>query len=110
MLSLNKEELRLLKRFKNNLRRVLKDNFIGMNLFGSKLRGTADEESDIDVLILVRRNDPEVLDLVAEEVVSLKLSTDLPISPVVYTMEEFEVNKRLGSPFVHSIEKEGIKL
>ena len=107
---LDKKDLEVLNKLKKGLKRVLRDNFIELDVFGSKVRGDADEESDIDVLILVKKGGSEVLDLVAEEVASLKLSTDLPLSPVVYTVEEFNVNKRLGSPFVHSIEQESIKL
>jgi uncharacterized protein len=107
---LENKELEVLKELKRTLKKVLRDNFIELEIFGSKVRGTAVEDSDIDILILVKKIDPEVLDLIAEEVVTVKLSTDLPISPVVYTLQEFEVNKSLGSPFVYSIEKESIRL
>lgn len=107
---LENKELEVLKELKAALKKILGDNFIEVEIFGSKVRGTAAEDSDIDILILVKKMDPGVLDMVAEEVVTLKLSPDFPISPVVYTLQEFEVNKSLGSPFVYSIEKGSIRL
>ena len=74
-------------------------------LYGSFAKGEIHEGSDIDLLIIGDFSERffdrigKILDL-----------TDLPVEPIVYTVEEFEELKKSQNPFIMEILKTGIKL
>lgn len=74
-------------------------------LYGSFARGEISEGSDIDMLIIGDFKEKffnrigRILDL-----------TDLPVEPLVYTVEEFENFKISENPFIIEILKTSIKL
>ena len=101
----------LLHRFPHQIERLV--------LFGSKARGDSAADSDIDVLVLLRRRaEPSadgfyplgLADPVWREIVGvtfdLLMKYDVEISPTVMGMSEYEVH----SPLVGHIRKEGIEL
>jgi len=47
------EIVRLLKNASTRLAEELRDEFLGLALFGSWARGGADEKSDVDVLVVL---------------------------------------------------------
>ncbi len=73
-------------------------------LFGSCARGTAREDSDIDVLVLVsgRR-----VDRLREAIHDLESAYDVNVSPVVLREEEVD---RLDRQFLDSVLREGVPL
>ncbi len=76
--------------------------------FGSRIRGDFHGDSDLDILVLVH-------DIAAkEEIVAflyrVETEYDVPLSPVIYTVAEYETNRRMGSRFVDNVEKEGVVL
>lgn len=76
--------------------------------FGSRARGDFDGSSDIDLLIVV--TDIRMKNGVISVLHNIELEYDVPISPVIFTSREYEINKRLKSSFIENIEKEGIVL
>jgi len=89
-------------RYGNNLGQVI--------LFGSRARGEGDEESDIDMAVIITAGDRhvrrELLDLATE----IWLETGIKISPLILSSEEFETLSRMGMGIIATIQKEGIKL
>ena len=79
----------LLKELKAGLGRLYGKRLKGVYLFGSCARGEADEESDIDVLIVLDRIDnySQEIDRSSELVARLSLQYDRSIS-CVYVSEE----------------------
>ncbi len=51
------EIMKIIDDFSEDTRQVLKDNLVAQYLFGSHARGEATEESDIDILIVVKQYD-----------------------------------------------------
>jgi predicted nucleotidyltransferase len=62
---------------------LLGDDLLGLTLFGSRARGEGHEESDLDVLVLVRRADREVRRRVLDAAADVDFVTGLRISPLV---------------------------
>jgi uncharacterized protein len=80
-------------------------------LFGSEARGEATSVSDIDVLILVDKNKlswKEKEDFV-NPLYDIELETGVLISPLVYTIKEWE-NRPFLTPFYLNVVNEGIVL
>ncbi|MBI5401265.1 nucleotidyltransferase domain-containing protein [Candidatus Wolfebacteria bacterium] len=72
-------------------------------LFGSQARDTADEYSDLDLIIIKKTNEPFIKRLI--NVPSLPVHADV----FVYTPEEFEKMKENENPFILSA-LEGAKI
>ena len=81
-----------------------------MILFGSRVRGEGNEESDIDIAVIMTAGDRhvrrELLDLATE----IWLETWIKISPLILSSEEFETLSRMGMGIIATIQKEGKKL
>lgn len=80
-------------------------------LFGSVARGEEKEDSDIDILILVNKEEMgwKEKDIIKEALIDLELQTGLSIGPIVRTRKEWE-NPPLMSPFIINVMNEGIRI
>ncbi len=78
--------------------------------FGSRVRGDFRADSDLDLLIVVDRKDREIKNFIMELIYEYELNMDISFSPTVLSLHELDVNRKLGSPFLKSIEAEGIVL
>jgi predicted nucleotidyltransferase len=81
-----------------------------MKLFGSKARGDADAESDIDVAIVIEDMDWEVEKGIYEICFYAGLEHDAFISPVVYSGYELSQGWTRSTPFFKHLEQEGIPI
>ncbi|MCK4427605.1 MAG: nucleotidyltransferase domain-containing protein [candidate division Zixibacteria bacterium] len=107
---LNKKERKVIESFVKDLRSELGDQIVSITLFGSKIRGDFSKESDIDVLVLIKKKNQRIRKKVAEILTDYLIEYDLPLSPVLYDLYEYEKNKEIGSFFFKEVEKEGILL
>jgi len=74
-------------------------------IFGSFARGDADEQSDVDVVV-IKQTDKRFLDRLIE--VARCLDNDLgKVDVFVYTREEFEEMQRAENPFIAKVLTEG---
>jgi predicted nucleotidyltransferase len=109
-------ERRVVAEFARRVRARFRDRLGRVVLFGSRARGDVTEESDIDVLVLVRmpveeetRATREVWGIV-EEVLRLEPRVYVPLAPIVLAEERFLELKRLERRFPLDVEAEGIEL
>jgi predicted nucleotidyltransferase len=105
---LSEKEMKVVKAFCADVRKTLGDNVVSITLFGSRARGEGTEESDIDVLILLEESNLETDWRISEITADYMLEYDIPLSPIIFTEEEWSTNKKRGSFFVESVEKEGV--
>lgn len=80
-------------------------------IFGSKVTGDFDEESDIDILILLpckvtRKIEEQIIDMVFY--INLQFETN--ISPLIFSEEEWNNSPISILPIHYFIEKEGVSL
>jgi predicted nucleotidyltransferase len=74
-------------------------------IFGSVVRGDADEQSDVDVVV-IKQTDKRFLDRLLD--VAKLLDNDLgKVDVFVYTSDEFEEMRRQENPFIEKIVTEG---
>lgn len=72
-------------------------------LFGSYAYGKAGENSDVDIAIIKKTNDPFIKRC---KQVQMLLRTTTPVDAFVFTPEEFDRTKQ-SNPFVQEIAREG---
>jgi len=107
---LSRDEKEIVESFVEDLRNTLGNEIVKIVLFGSKTRGDFREESDIDIFILVREKTLDIIDKVGDLTADHIFNGDIPLSPVLYDLFEYQKNKELGSFFFENVEKEGISL
>ena len=102
-------ELELLKRFKTLLSERLK----GFELiaFGSRVRGDADEDSDLDVLVLIDepRSD-ELREFVSDCAWEAGVGSGIVLATVMRTREEWNRDPQPDSLFSLAVREEGVSV
>ncbi len=93
---------RLRAKFPRHVQRVV--------LFGSKARGDADNESDLDLLVVVARPDEELNKQMSDERLEVDLAYNVVLGGVTMMRKEFAWNRAHRSPIYRSIVSEGIDL
>ncbi len=79
-------------------------------LFGSKIRGNSNKESDIDVLIVLTRLSWEIKKTISELSAQVNIKYNVLISTIRYDVNAWENPFIESSPFVRTVKKEGIWL
>jgi predicted nucleotidyltransferase len=98
----------LLKKFKREIKLINGDNLKQIILFGSYARSEAMEGSDVDVILIFKKEPSEkIKEKIREISNSLSLQYDVVISEFLVTQSEFE---RYNTPFLMNVRKEGISL
>jgi predicted nucleotidyltransferase len=96
--------------FVRGIRKALGDDLVGVTLFGSKVRGDYGPDSDVDLLLVLRVKDRTAEGKIYTILMDVELATDTLLSPIVYFRRQYERSKRLGSPFIKTVEAEGVAL
>jgi len=85
-------------------------------MFGSVARGTENQDSDIDLAVVLNIEDmPKNYDEKLKNKVSvrntiLELSMEIPIDLLVYTKEEFKILNQFNKPFMTEITEKGKRI
>ena len=79
-------------------------------LFGSRARGDADPDSDIDVAVVVRGLDPALKRRILTEVADVEIDHLMPLSTLILSEEELRRLKDRERRIALDIEGEGIPL
>jgi predicted nucleotidyltransferase len=88
------------------------DAVIGVFLYGSYARGDYEQDSDIDIVAIVkgeRRVLQDKLRLIWELSTDIGLEYDTVVSPTVISYDEFEAYKEI-LPYYRNIAKEGLQV
>ena len=95
---------------KDRLVKELGDKVESIILYGSVAKNTANEESDIDILIVTREYDRSLYDKISKIRTRIDIENNTLTALVHVTTEELERYTKLGSPFMKSIAEEGVIL
>lgn len=108
--ALSPTEQQALEHFKTALQSMLGDNLLALRLFGSRVRGEGTEESDLDVLVLVREKDRALCRRIVEESLEIDLTYETNLAPTILSAEEYQQNKEHQTPFYRNVERESLLL
>jgi len=103
---MDKKSLEALREFAHLVRRQFSSARI--RAFGSRAKGKATRESDLDVCVIVDRVDEIVDQQIRDMAWSVGFENGLVISTVLYSREEFETGPCSESPLVRVILREGV--
>ncbi|MGF7137725.1 nucleotidyltransferase domain-containing protein [Roseimarinus sediminis] len=97
----------------NQIKRIVKDKepTAKIYLYGSRSRGTAKDNSDWDLLILLNKDDVsnELEREITYPLYDLEFDTGEVISPMIYSEKEWNSKYKL-TPFYQNVMREGILL
>jgi predicted nucleotidyltransferase len=107
---MKKEIEEIIKQINSHLKKKFKEKLDKIILFGSYARGDYDNESDIDILVLVkdvelRKYNDEMTDFE----VDLTIKYGILPSIILRNTRYFNENKEI-IPFYRSVEKEGVEI
>ncbi len=110
MLTLHPEEQTWLDEYRKVLDERHPGTVLRMVIYGSKARGDAREDSDLDVLLVVKDGTDHLKLPLREIGYELAVVSDAVPSILAYTQEEWEDRKRRGFPFQQAVEHEGVSV
>ncbi len=102
------EVKQIIKEFREALKNIYKENLIKMILYGSYARGDFNSDSDIDLLIVLKKLESpgKEIDRMIEVISEINLKYNVLIS--VFPVSIFEYNY-LKSPLLLNVRREGIE-
>ena len=82
---------------------------LDLRVFGSRVRGDAEPDSDLDVFVVLETCTPELRRRISEIAWEVGFEMDCVISTVVATRDELEHGAMGASPLILNIEREGVQ-
>lgn len=77
-------------------------------MFGSKARGNASTDSDIDIKIVIEDDNPSAESAIDDIIIEINLNFDCFISTIIFSRKEIEEGPLSESPIYKIIQKEGV--
>ncbi|MBM4043726.1 MAG: nucleotidyltransferase domain-containing protein [Planctomycetes bacterium] len=103
----DKEQLAL-REFRKALEKAFGNDLLEVKLFGSKARGDARKDSDLDVLVVISSGDWRMRDVVYGIVTDILLEGDVCISPKVISKAHYDRLREAESPFIGNVIRDGV--
>lgn len=110
MKTLTIREKLAVKEFKQSLFNKLGDNFVDIFLFGSKARGEATKESDIDILVIVKKKNDKIKDKIRDIQYSIILKKGVALSSSIYDQKTWQQYTKVPTSFSYSVNKDAIRV
>jgi predicted nucleotidyltransferase len=92
------------------IRDLFPERILSVTLFGSKARGDADPESDVDLLLVVDAKSRQFRSQLWQIASDISLEHNLVISVRVFAQDRWAETQRLRLPLYRAVAAEGIPL
>ncbi|TEU11009.1 MAG: HEPN domain-containing protein [Anaerolineales bacterium] len=107
---LTEQEKKALAEYLRHLKEEYGDTVVRVVLYGSKVRGDCDEESDLDLLTVMGSDDPRLLEAVRQISFPLKLDYGVALSDLVVGASRYDWMRSHEEPLFRNIRDEGVEL
>lgn len=105
---MDKKILKIARDFRDRLRAALGEELREVRAFGSRVRGDAAPDSDLDVLVLVGERTPELAGRVYALAWDVLTDYGVYVSPRVISESDFNSSLWGVTPFVRNVKREGV--
>jgi len=92
--------------FRRKVRQTLGPEILSMKLFGSKVRGSDQPGSDIDVLVVVSARTPALVDRIINLAFEVNLAFDVYISPRVVGQNALSDPRWAVTPLIQAVRRD----
>ena len=103
-------EKKSLHKITSQLTKLLGDELIVVAAFGSRVRGDSVENSDFDILVVVKKRTFQVIDIINALFLREERATGIPFSVIVKNLDSFQREKTHNTLFYRNIRGEGLIL
>ena len=101
---------KIIAHLRERLVEELGDKIESIVLYGSVARNEAHEDSDIDILVVIRDDDRKLYDKISKIRTRIDLDNNTLTALVQMSRNELERYLKLGSPFMESVVEDGVIL
>ena len=105
---MQEKDVRVIEKFKQLVSQKVK--VLELRVFGSRARGDATEESDLDVLVVVDRLDHSIEKYISECAWKVGFHEDVLIMPVAVSMDTVKNSSLRESVFIKNVYREGVEV
>lgn len=98
----------IIEEFKRRIEVRFPGELIRLVIFGSKARGEATSESDVDLLVVIRSENWRLGDEIRGVGYALELEHGVVLSIQVISLAHYERLRASGTQFFHVLEREGV--
>lgn len=105
---LTSKEEKVIKLFKEKIKNQFKDAILQVIVFGSKVKGDATENSDIDILVVTSLEDWRECDRIREIGYELDEEIDYRLSIQVIPKFHIDYLRKNNFQFIRNIENDGV--
>jgi len=107
-MKLNKEETGVLEEFKRRVQEQFPGEFVNMLVFGSKARGDATQESDIDVIVITHSDDKKLAKNIRYAGYDLEIEHGIILSIQVYSERYINYLRNIPTQFIQNVDREAV--
>lgn len=108
--SVSPSDLALAKEFTRRLAEQVDPQLFTVTLFGSRARGDADEESDLDLFVVLKEDDPQGKIKEVASHIACDLTLESGILVAIFVADKEFLKQHEGFSFLQAVEEEGVLL
>jgi len=106
---LTEKERHITEQFKRHLHDYGVECF-DLIVFGSRARGDADKDSDLDLLVIVENLNKKIREVIRHCAWEIGFENDIIIQAIIMTREETENSPQRSSLLMTAVNREGIRV
>jgi len=110
MLKAEVKDLKIVEKFSQKLLAECRLDLEKIIFFGSRARGVAKPDSDYDVLLVINKKDPKLIDKIYTISTDFGLENGIDLSLKIYTVNDFREKIEIPLPFFLNIKKTGVEI
>jgi uncharacterized protein len=105
---LSNKEKNIICAFKREIEKKFPEEIIEVLIFGSKARGDASKDSDIDILVIIRSNDKKIIKEIRSAGYDLEIDNDIVLSIQVLSSDYVNHLRNLPTQFIQNVDRDAI--